>query len=66
MRVLPLVDRMSWALVENLPAADGFGSNNPRDPPPPLRSPPNAYLTLLARAGGLTPWALLLVPCFAC
>jgi hypothetical protein len=62
MRVLPLVDRMARTLVENLPAADGFGSSNPRDLPPPLRRPPNAYLTVLARAGGLAPLGLLLVP----
>jgi len=52
MRVLPLVDRMSWTLVEKLPAADSFGSRNPRDLPRPLRSPPNAYLTVLARRRG--------------
>jgi hypothetical protein len=62
MRVLP--DRMSWTLVEKLPAADGFASSNPRELPPLRRSPPNAYLTVLARTGGLAPWALLLVPSF--
>ena len=64
MRVLPLVDRMSWTLVEKLPAADGFGSSNPRDLPRPLRSPPNAYLTVLARAGGAS--AMGSSPLWAC
>jgi hypothetical protein len=48
----------------NLADADGFGgTGDPRDPHPPLRSPHNAHMTLLARAGvpGVVLWALVLV-----
>lgn len=48
----------------NLAEADGFaGPVDPVDPHPPLRSPHNAHMTLLARAGvpGLVLWALVLV-----
>jgi hypothetical protein len=51
----------------NLADADGFGgTGDPRNPRPPLRSPHNAHMTLLARAGipGLVLWALVLVSWF--
>ncbi|MCA6114370.1 O-antigen ligase family protein [Bradyrhizobium sp. WSM 1738] len=52
----------------NLADADGFfeGSIGGRDPRPPTRSPHNAHMTLLARAGvpGLVLWALVLVSWF--
>jgi len=50
----------------NLGEADGFGSPDPRDPRPPTRSPHNAHITLLARAGmpGLVLWSLLLISWF--
>src|SRR4029450_13789522 len=46
----------------NLAQADGFGES-PSNPRPPTRSPHNAQMTLLARAGvpGLVLWALVLV-----
>jgi hypothetical protein len=48
----------------NLADADGFGgTGDPRDPHPPLRSPHNAHMTLLARAGvpGAVLWLLVLL-----
>jgi hypothetical protein len=47
----------------NLADADGFGGSDPRSSNPSLRSPHNAHMTLLARAGvpGLVLWALTLV-----
>ena len=51
----------------NLADADGFGgTGDPRNPHPPLRSPHNAHMTLLARAGvpGVVLWALVLVSWF--
>ena len=51
----------------NLADADGFGgTGDPRNPRPPLRSPHNAHMTLLARAGipGVVLWALVLVSWF--
>jgi hypothetical protein len=51
----------------NLADADGFGgTGHPRNPHPPLRSPHNAHMTLLARAGipGVVLWALVLVSWF--
>jgi hypothetical protein len=51
----------------NLADADGFGgSGDPRNPRTPLRSPHNAHMTLLARAGvpGVVLWALVLVSWF--
>jgi hypothetical protein len=51
----------------NLADADGFaGTNDPRHPRPPLRSPHNAHMTILARAGvpGAVLWAFVLVSWF--
>jgi hypothetical protein len=51
----------------NLADADGFGgTGDPRNPHPPLRSPHNAHMTLLARAGvpGVVLWALVLLSWF--
>jgi hypothetical protein len=51
----------------NLADADGFaGTGDPRNPRPPTRSPHNAHMTLLARAGvpGLVLWALVLLSWF--
>jgi hypothetical protein len=51
----------------NLADADGFGgTGDPHNPHPPLRSPHNAHMTLLARAGipGVVLWALVLVSWF--
>jgi O-Antigen ligase len=51
----------------NLAAADGFGEGaDPRNTRPPTRSPHNAHMTLLARAGvpGVVMWALVLVSWF--
>jgi O-Antigen ligase len=51
----------------NLADADGFGgTGDPRHPRPPTRSPHNAHMTLLARAGipGLVLWVLVLVSWF--
>jgi hypothetical protein len=51
----------------NLAYADGFAeTGDPRNPRPPTRSPHNAHMTLLARAGipGLVLWALVLVSWF--
>jgi len=48
----------------NLADADGFGgTGDPKDPRPPTRSPHNAHMTLLARAGvpGVVLWALVLL-----
>jgi hypothetical protein len=48
----------------NLADADGFaGTGDPHNPRPPTRSPHNAHMTLLARAGvpGVVLWALVLV-----
>jgi hypothetical protein len=44
-------------------AAPGFGGIDPRDPSPPTRSPHNAHMTLLARAGvpGLVLWSFVLI-----
>jgi hypothetical protein len=47
----------------NLADADGFGgTGDPRNPHPPLRSPHNAHMTLLARSGvpGVVLWLLVL------
>lgn len=47
----------------NLAEADGFGDSlDPNDPRPPTRSPHNALMTVLARAGvpGVALWLLLL------
>jgi len=53
----------------NLADADGFsaGAGDRRNPRPPTRSPHNAHMTLLARAGipGLVLWVLVLVSWFA-
>lgn len=52
----------------NLADADGFsGTEDPRHPRPPTRSPHSAHMTLLARAGvpGLVLWALVLLSWFA-
>ena len=52
----------------NLADADGFlGTSDRRDPRPPTRSPHNANMTMLARAGmpGLVMWLLVLVSWFA-
>src|SRR5262249_29632703 len=51
----------------NLADADGFaGTGDPHNPRPPTRSPHNAHMTLLARAGipGLVLWALVLLSWF--
>jgi hypothetical protein len=51
----------------NLADADGFaGTDDPRNPRPPTRSPHNAHMTLLARAGfpGVVLWALVLASWF--
>jgi hypothetical protein len=51
----------------NIADADGFaGTGDPRNPRPPTRSPHNAHMTLLARAGvpGLVLWALVLLSWF--
>ena len=51
----------------NLAEADGFaGTGDRRNPRPPTRSPHNAHMTLLARAGipGVVLWALVLVSWF--
>jgi len=50
----------------NLADADGFYAGDPRNPRPPTRSPHNAHMTVLARAGipGLVLWALVLVSWF--
>ena len=51
----------------NLADADGFGGGgNARNPLPPLRSPHNAHMNLLARAGvpGLVLWALVFTSWF--
>ena len=51
----------------NLADADGFaGTGDPRNPRPPTRSPHNAHMTLLARAGipGVVLWALVLLSSF--
>jgi hypothetical protein len=51
----------------NLADADGFaGTGDLRNPRPPTRSPHNAHMTLLARAGipGVVLWALVLVSWF--
>jgi O-Antigen ligase len=51
----------------NLADADGFSeTRDPSNPRPPTRSPHNAHMTLLARAGipGLVLWALVLVSWF--
>jgi hypothetical protein len=48
----------------NLADADGFGgTGDPRNPHPPLRSPHNAHMTLLARSGvpGAALWLLVLL-----
>jgi hypothetical protein len=47
----------------NLGEADGFSRANPRDPHPPTRSPHNAHMTILARAGvpGVVLWSILLI-----
>jgi hypothetical protein len=47
----------------NLGEADGFSALDPRNPTPPTRSPHNAHMTLLARAGvpGLVLWLMVLV-----
>jgi O-Antigen ligase len=47
----------------NLADADGFGGTNPHDPRPSLRSPHNAHMTLLARAGvpGVVLWSIVLI-----
>jgi len=48
----------------NLAYADGFSeTGDPRNPRPPTRSPHNAHMTLLARAGvpGVVLWALVLI-----
>jgi O-Antigen ligase len=48
----------------NIADADGFGgTGDPRNPRPPLRSPHNAHMTLLARGGvpGVVLWALVLI-----
>lgn len=48
----------------NLAEADGFGDSlDPNDPRPPTRSPHNALMTVLARAGvpGVALWLLLLL-----
>jgi hypothetical protein len=48
----------------NLADADGFnGTEDPRNPRPPTRSPHNAHMTLLARAGvpGVVLWSLVLL-----
>jgi hypothetical protein len=52
----------------NLAYADGFAeTGDARNPRPPTRSPHNAHMTLLARAGipGLVLWLLVLVSWFA-
>jgi len=52
----------------NLADADGFaGTDDFRNPRPPTRSPHNAHMTLLARAGvpGLVVWLLVLTSWFA-
>jgi hypothetical protein len=52
----------------NLADADGFGgTGDSHNPHPPLRSPHNAHMTLLARSGvpGVVLWALVLVSWFA-
>ena len=52
----------------NLADADGFlGTSDRRDPRPPTRSPHNANMTMLARAGvpGLVMWPLVLLSWFA-
>ena len=45
----------------NLAYADGFAGNDPRDLRPKTRSPHNAHMTMLSRAGvvGLVLWILL-------
>jgi hypothetical protein len=51
----------------NLADADGFaGTGDPRNPRPPTRSPHNAHMTVLARAGvpGLVLWAIVLLSWF--
>jgi hypothetical protein len=47
----------------NLADADGFATNDPRNPHPSLRSPHNAHMTVLARSGvpGVVLWALVLI-----
>jgi hypothetical protein len=52
----------------NLADADGFGGTSDRhDPRPPTRSPHNAHMTMLARAGipGLVMWEIVLLSWFA-
>jgi len=51
----------------NLADADGFYAGDPHNRRPPTRSPHNAHMTLLARAGipGLMLWALVLISWFA-
>jgi hypothetical protein len=52
----------------NLADADGFaGTSDRHNPRPPTRSPHNAHMTMLARAGipGLVLWTLVLVSWFA-
>jgi hypothetical protein len=46
----------------NLADADGFVTSDPRHPAPPLRSPHNAHMTVLARSGvtGVVLWLLVL------
>src|SRR5262249_5451038 len=52
----------------NLADADGFaGTSDRRNPRPPTRSPHNAHMTMLARAGipGLVMWGVVLISWFA-
>jgi O-antigen ligase/polysaccharide polymerase Wzy-like membrane protein len=50
----------------NLADADGFAGADPHNPAPPTRSPHNAHMTLLARAGvpGLVLWSIVLISWF--
>jgi hypothetical protein len=50
----------------NLADADGYGGTDPRHLNPPLRSPHNAHMTLLARGGvpGVVLWSVMLM-CWA-
>jgi hypothetical protein len=50
----------------NLADADGFAGVDPRNAAPPTRSPHNAHMTLLARAGvpGLVLWSIVLISWF--
>jgi hypothetical protein len=47
----------------NLGDADGFGGSDLKNPSPPTRSPHNAHMTLLARAGvpGVVLWSMTLI-----